>query len=85
MPYKRKNPHEALVSTGDAALITGFNQMTITSWCRTGKLKCYVTPGGHYRLRLSDVWRYIDEHYEFYDMSEEGSVEKLRESCEDEQ
>ena len=71
MPYRRKNPyHEALISTGEAALITGFEQSTITSWCRFGKLRCYITPGGHYRLRLSDVWAYIYTHYEFKNLEE---------------
>lgn len=69
MPYRPRNPHEPLISTGDASLIVGFEQATITSWCRTGRLRCWVTPGGHYRLRLSDIWSYIDAHYEFYDVA----------------
>ena len=67
MPYKPKNPREPLISTGEASIIVGFPQPTITSWCRTGRLRCYITPGGHYRLRLSDVRAYINTHYEFVD------------------
>jgi excisionase family DNA binding protein len=67
MPYRLRNPREPLLSTGDVAEQTGFSPATITSWCRTGKVRAYVTPGGHYRLRLSDVWVYIHMHYEYED------------------
>ncbi|HEY41526.1 MAG TPA: helix-turn-helix domain-containing protein [Dehalococcoidia bacterium] len=67
MPYRPRNPREALISTGEASLETGIEQPTITSWCRTGKLKCWVTPGGHYRLRLSDLQNFIEANYVWYD------------------
>ena len=72
MPYRLKNPREPLISTGEASLRVGIPQPTITSWCRTKRLRCYVTTGGHYRLRLSDVRTYIDTHYEIEDELDGG-------------
>jgi excisionase family DNA binding protein len=64
MPYKpKKNPREPLISTGEASLETGVPQATIASWCRTGRLRCWVTSGGHYRLRMSDLMIFLKINY----------------------
>jgi excisionase family DNA binding protein len=71
MPYRLKNHKEPLLTTGRISSDTGIPQSTITSWCRANKIRCWVTTGGHYRLRLSDVRTYIQTHYEYYSEDEE--------------
>ena len=71
MPYKPKNPREPLISTGEASLGTGVPQATIASWCRTGRLRCWVTSGGHYRLKMSDLQIFLKMNYVLEDEDNE--------------
>ena len=66
MPFVRRNPNrEPLITPGQAARITGFSDGTIRRWCREGRIKSYITPGGHFRVYLSVVRNYIDKNYEW--------------------
>jgi excisionase family DNA binding protein len=43
------------LTLGQAAKYLGVAQSTIRKWCDTGRLPAFYTPGGHRRLRRSDL------------------------------
>ena len=43
------------LTLGQAAKYLGVAQSTIRKWCDTGRLPAFYTPGGHRRLRRSDI------------------------------
>ena len=43
------------LTLGQAARYLGVAQSTIRKWCDTGRLPAFYTPGGHRRLRRSDL------------------------------
>lgn len=50
----------APLTTGDVARYCGVSRMGVIRWIRQGKLKAYSTPGGHYRIRLSDFRAFLE-------------------------
>jgi excisionase family DNA binding protein len=46
--------HEWL-TTSQAAERLGVHPKTVTIWAREGRLRAYLTPGGHRRFRAEDV------------------------------
>lgn len=57
-PHDNTNP---LLTTREAADRLGVSLRTIQLWVDGGKLKAGVTPGGHRRIRLSDVLALADK------------------------
>lgn len=51
-----------LLTTFDAADICYVTPNTIKNWIKSGQLKAYCTPGGHYRIRKEDLDRFVQEH-----------------------
>lgn len=45
---------------------------TITSWCENGKLKHYKTPGGHRRIPLEEVLRYVRATHSLNVLGDDG-------------
>ncbi|MCR4407350.1 MAG: helix-turn-helix domain-containing protein [Anaerolineae bacterium] len=45
---------DKLLTTSDIARYCQVSLVTVFRWIRSGKLKAYTTPGGHYRIRQSD-------------------------------
>ena len=43
------------LTTGDIARICQVSQATVLNWIRDRGLNAYTTPGGHYRVRPSDL------------------------------
>ena len=50
------------LTTGEAAKYCHVSQATIVNWIKLGKLPAYSTPGGHYRILLTDFLRFLDSH-----------------------
>jgi len=50
-------PLDSLLTTGDVAKVLGVSLRTVQLWSASGTLTCVVTPGGHRRIRLSEVRR----------------------------
>ena len=46
---------EKSLTTGDIARICQVSQATVLNWIRDRGLNAYTTPGGHYRVRPSDL------------------------------
>ena len=51
-----------LMSTTEAAQICGVHQTTIIRWIDAGRLDAQKTPGGHRRIVLGDLVRFMREH-----------------------
>lgn len=45
----------SLVSIGEASLILGVSQATLRQWTNEGKVKAFITPGGHRRYKKSEL------------------------------
>ena len=43
------------LTTSEAAERLGVHSKTVTVWAREGRLRAYLTPGGHRRFRVEDV------------------------------
>ncbi len=50
------------LTTGQAARYCHVSQATIINWIKKGKLKAYATPGGHYRILLSDFLSFMETY-----------------------
>lgn len=44
-----------LLTTAEAAERLGVHPKTVAIWAREGRLRAYLTPGGHRRFRPEDV------------------------------
>ncbi|MFQ5854663.1 MAG: helix-turn-helix domain-containing protein [Anaerolineae bacterium] len=49
------------LKTGQVARYCGVSRMGVLRWIRQGKLKAYTTPGGHYRIRITDFKDFLEE------------------------
>ncbi len=50
------------LGVGQAAQICRVTTRTINNWIRSGKLKAYATPGGHFRIWPSDLKNFLKAH-----------------------
>lgn len=50
------------LGVGQAAQICRVTTRTINNWIRSGKLKAYATPGGHFRIWPSDLRTFLKAH-----------------------
>ena len=46
---------DRLVSAAQAARLLGVNRSTMTRWIAAGKMPAFRTPGGHWRIKVSDI------------------------------
>lgn len=51
---------DRLLKLAEAALLLGVTPQTVRQWDKDGKLRCVRTPGGHRRVRLSEVQKMMD-------------------------
>jgi excisionase family DNA binding protein len=59
MKSKSMNPSQTdVVSIRDASHMLGVNEVTLRQWTDEGKLKAFVTPGGHRRYSVSDLKKF---------------------------
>jgi excisionase family DNA binding protein len=50
------------LTTGEVAKYCHVSQATILNWINKGKLKAYVTPGGHHRILLPDLLALLEAY-----------------------
>jgi excisionase family DNA binding protein len=50
------------LTTGQAARYCQVCNATILNWIKQGKLEAYTTPGGHFRIRLSDLLSFLERY-----------------------
>jgi len=49
-------------TTSDVARYCHVSRFTVSKWIRQGKLEAYQTPGGHYRIPLSDFRAFLERY-----------------------
>jgi excisionase family DNA binding protein len=54
-----------VLSSGEVARMFGVNSKTVTRWAKQGKIRSFLTPGGHFRFYRDDV----------YETAQEGRIE----------
>lgn len=47
---------QEVLSSGEVARLFGVNSKTVTRWAKDGKIKFFITPGGHFRFYREDVF-----------------------------
>lgn len=50
-----------IVSTIKAAKLLGVSQQSVRKWCQSGKIKAKSTPGGFYKIEISELERFKKE------------------------
>ncbi|HYK89956.1 MAG TPA: helix-turn-helix domain-containing protein, partial [Acidobacteriota bacterium] len=54
-------PRRSFLTTFEISQICEVNPTTVQNWVKEGKLKAYVTPGGHRRVRREDLIQFMKE------------------------
>jgi len=52
---------ECLLTTGEIADYCQVSRMTVFKWIKKQQLPAFSTPGGHYRVKLSDFRRFLEK------------------------
>ncbi|MBI2859942.1 MAG: MerR family transcriptional regulator [Chloroflexi bacterium] len=76
---------EPLVSISEASRILGVSEAALRQWTDEGKIKAFVTPGGHRRYYPADLKKLMHSHVRMLGMRDlavslEDSAELLRET-----
>ncbi len=53
---------EPLISISEASLMLGVSEVALRQWTDEGKIKAFVTPGGHRRYSKAELRRFISSH-----------------------
>jgi len=53
---------ECLLTTGEIADYCQVSRMTVFKWIKKQQLPAFSTPGGHYRIKLSDFRRFLEKY-----------------------
>ena len=56
------NENEHIFSIPEAAKHCSISRVTLWRWVRAGKLKTFMTPGGHHRIRKHDLELFMNEN-----------------------
>jgi excisionase family DNA binding protein len=56
-----REPHDALLTPAEVAVLFRVNPKTVTRWARMGKLGSIRTLGGHRRFRASEVRALVEQ------------------------
>jgi excisionase family DNA binding protein len=51
------------LTTGDVARACQVSQATVLNWIRDRGLVAYTTPGGHYRVQVSDLQAFAERYH----------------------
>lgn len=51
-----------LLSTGDAARLSGFSPSAVLQWIHAGKLRSYSSPGGQHRIDPAEFLEFLKAH-----------------------
>jgi len=57
-----KSENERPLTTGEVARHLYVSNGAVLKWIKSGKLKAYRTPGGHYRIKRRDFAAFLDKH-----------------------
>ncbi len=51
-----------LLTSSEVALLLQMNRASVNKWVRDGLLRAYKTPGGHHRIKVSDLVAFLTVH-----------------------
>jgi excisionase family DNA binding protein len=51
-----------LLTSSDVATLLQMNRASVNKWVRDGLLRAYKTPGGHHRIRVTDLVAFLTVH-----------------------
>lgn len=54
---------ERLLTTGEIADYCQVSRVTVFQWIKKHQIPAFSTPGGHYRVKLSDFRRFLEEYH----------------------
>ena len=54
-------PRNSYYTTFEISQICQVNPTTVQNWVKEGKLKAFVTPGGHRRIQREDLLAFLKE------------------------
>jgi len=55
--------NEELLTTEDLSRLLQVSKSTIKRWTDEGRLRCFRTPGGHRKFRLSNVLEFVIQYH----------------------
>ncbi|MFQ5577536.1 MAG: helix-turn-helix domain-containing protein, partial [Anaerolineae bacterium] len=65
-------------TTGEVARYCGVSRMGVIRWIQQGKLKAYVTPGGHYRIQATDFYAFLERfNMPLYNLAHHVEVKRI--------
>ena len=59
---KQQVTAQSLLTSSQVAGLLQMNRASVNKWVRDGRLSAYKTPGGHHRIRVSDLVTFLAEH-----------------------
>jgi excisionase family DNA binding protein len=54
--------HESLVGISEASQTLGISEATLRQWTDEGRIKAFITPGGHRRYSKAELKRFLRSH-----------------------
>ena len=78
-------PEESLLSISEASKLIGVSDATLRQWTDEGKIKAFITPGGHRRYYRAELKKFIGSHSKMIGMKDlvdqlEDTAQVLRET-----
>ncbi|MHB8085834.1 MAG: MerR family transcriptional regulator [Dehalococcoidia bacterium] len=64
---------DSVVTIKEASLILGVNEATLRQWTDEGRLKAFITPGGHRRYAKSDLLNFMNSSRKVLDVKDLAS------------
>jgi excisionase family DNA binding protein len=61
---------DSIVTIKEASLILGVNEATLRQWTDEGRLKAFITPGGHRRYAKSDLLKFMSTSQRVLDVKD---------------
>jgi excisionase family DNA binding protein len=62
IPFREGFMDESLVTISEAAGILGVSEVALRQWTDEGRLKAFITPGGHRRYSKNELKRFMSSH-----------------------
>ena len=56
-----REPHDALLTPAEVAVLFRVNPKTVTRWARAGKISAIRTLGGHRRFKASEIQKFLEQ------------------------
>lgn len=72
--------NETLISISEASHLLGVSEQALRQWTDEGKVKAFVTPGGHRRYSKTELKKFTSTHQKLLGLKD--LAEKLEESAE---